>query len=161
MVVLVQHPTDDLKGDAHAFYFMCAPCAPVRCLARAFSALLPRPPLRPRPVPRIGTCPPAPVAATPADLPPPRLSPLARRYGSIVLWNFSAASEDRLVQETRSLFARESYAEPEMDDFAYTYLDTEGAKPHIHKDVIHVGRLFLRARVPRHLWRPCSKDCRR
>jgi hypothetical protein len=60
-------------------------------------------------------------------------------YGSVVLWNFDAAAEALLIQEARQLFSRGTLEEPEVDDFGYVYdANIVDAKPHIHKDVIHL-----------------------
>jgi len=60
-------------------------------------------------------------------------------YGSLVLWNFTAAREAALIQEARSLFTRGTLEEAEVDDFGYVYdANTVDAKSHIYKDVIHL-----------------------
>lgn len=59
-------------------------------------------------------------------------------YGSMVLWNFDARGEHRLIAESRKLFSRGTLSDPEVDDFGFVYVSAADAKPHIHKDVIHL-----------------------
>jgi uncharacterized Rmd1/YagE family protein len=59
-------------------------------------------------------------------------------YGSMVLWNFDSRGENRLIAESRKLFSRGTLEDPEVDDFGFVYVSGPDAKPHIHKDVIHL-----------------------